>query len=211
MRVVGLAVVLLLSMLHPGCATMTQGECLTGNWARVGYEDGAAGYPPSRLGDHERACAAHGVGVDARAYMDAREHGLDVYCTPHRGFTVGSNGHNYAGVCPYELERGFLAGYTDGRYVHDARQRVNQARSDVSSTEHRIRTLRKDIDKTRDRIGKQDIAEQDRDALRGELRRLREDMQRTEGELARAQRRRQIAERDLDDVMHRFAPAYGSW
>ncbi len=211
MRVIGCVVVFLLAVLQSGCATMTQGDCLSGNWARVGYDDGAAGYPPSRLGDHERACAAHGVGVDARTYMDSRERGLDVYCTPHRGFTVGSNGQNYAGVCPFDLERDFLVGYADGRYVYDAKQLAEQARSDVSSLDYRIRTLRKDVDKTRDRIGKADIEEKDRDSLRHELRRLRDDLKRAEDDLQQAHRRQHVAERDLDHVMRRFSPAYGSW
>lgn len=212
MRVIGVVVVFLLAVLQSGCATMTQSECLSGNWARVGYDDGVAGYPPSRLANHERACAAHGVGVDARTYLDARERGLDVYCTPYRGFSVGSNGQNYAGVCPVGLERDFLAGYEDGRYVYDARQLADQARSDVSSVEYRIRTLRKDIDRTRDRIGKPDVAEKDRDALRNELRRLRDDLRRAEDDLSHAERRQHMAERDLDHVMRRFAPAYGgSW
>ena len=32
--------------------------------------------------------------------MEAREQGLETYCTPYRGFSVGSEGRNYAGVCP---------------------------------------------------------------------------------------------------------------
>src|SRR5690554_1264834 len=118
MRLTVFAVAVLL--LPSGCATMTQGECLTGNWTRVGYEDGAAGHPPSRLGNHEAACAAHGLGVDAQAYFDARERGLLEYCTPYGGFNAGSNGRSYHGVCTHDVEGGFLAGYDDGRHVHDA-------------------------------------------------------------------------------------------
>lgn len=204
-------VLLALAAVQAGCATMTEGECLDGNWRRIGYEDGAMGYPLSRIGEHERACAAHGVGVDARAYMDAREQGLETYCTPYRGFSVGSEGRNYAGVCPAALEDGFLAGYADGRYVHDARQAADRARSDVATIENRMRGLRKDIDRTRDRIGRTDLAERDRDALRKELGRLREDMDRAERDLARAHRTRQAAERDFDLVVRRFTPVYGSW
>lgn len=211
MRVIGLVAILGLAGLQAGCATMTRSECIDGNWRRIGYQDGTMGYPPSRIGEHERACAAHGVPVDARAYLESREQGLEVYCTPQRGFSVGSDGRSYAGVCPRGLEEGFLAGYADGRFVHDASQAADQARSDASAIEHRIRQLRKDIDQTRERIGAEGLAERERDALRAELRRLREDMERAERDLVRAERAREAAEREFDRARRRFAPLYSGW
>src|SRR5690606_40247400 len=69
----------------------------------------------------------------------------------------------YAGVCPAWAEADFLAGYADGRVVHDARQYVERARSEISRQEHRIRQLRKDTDRTRERIGRDGISAEDRD------------------------------------------------
>ncbi|WP_222564604.1 DUF2799 domain-containing protein [Novilysobacter antarcticus] len=189
---------------------MSQGDCLSGNWSRIGYEDGVAGYPSSRLGNHEQACAAYGVGVDARAYLEARERGLEVYCTPYRGFTAAANGRNYAGVCPGHLEPGFLAGFGDGRFVYDAKQHFDDVSSDVSSIEHRIRKADKDIDKAQKRLGHAE-SEDERKRLRREISDLRADLRRAEEDLMHARRREDMARRDLDHVSRRFAPLYGHW
>jgi hypothetical protein len=44
-----------------GCATLGKEECLNADWFTIGFEDGARGYPASRIGDHREACAKHGV------------------------------------------------------------------------------------------------------------------------------------------------------
>lgn len=210
MRLIGFCTVVL-TLLLSGCASMTQSECLMGNWTRVGYEDGAAGYPPSRLRNHESACAAHGVGVDAQAYFDARERGLLEYCTPYGGFNAGSNGRSYQGVCPYEAEGGFLAGYADGQYVYEASQYASQARSEVSTQENRIRKLRRDIDRMRDRVGNAGSGDERR-VLGDELQALRADLRRAEHDLAQAQRQHDLAERELQRVRYSFEPRYrGGW
>lgn len=209
MRGIGTMVLSAGLVLLPGCASMTVDECLSGNWARVGYQDGAAGYPPGRLANHEAACAAHGIGVDAQTYFDARQDGLHEYCTPYRGYHAGSNGQNYAGVCPVETEGGFLAGYADGRVVYDARQYVDQARSEVSTVERRIRNLRKDMDRSQERIGGSDISESERRGQRTELQRLRGELRRADGDLVHARRREQNALAELDRVMRRYPPIYG--
>lgn len=199
-------------LLLGGCATMTQDQCLRGNWTRVGYEDGAAGHPPSRLGNHEAACAAHGIGVDAQAYFDARDRGLLEYCTPYGGFVAGRNGRNYHGVCTYEDEAGFLTGYNDGRHIHDASEHASRARSEVSTYDNRIRRLRRDIDRTRERIGNTD-SDNERKALADELQELRNDLRRAERDLDHARRQHDLAERDLQRVLHLLEPRYyrGGW
>lgn len=210
MRASKLMMIVLLALLHAGCATMTQGECLSGNWARVGYDDGAAGYPSSRLRNHEQACAAHGVGVDARTYLDAREQGLEVYCTPYRGFTAASNGQNYAGVCPGHLEHGFLAGFNDGRFVYDAKRHLDDVGSDVSAIEYRIRKTSQDIDKTSKRL-RDAGSDEERNRLQRELRNLRDDVRRADEDLRHARYREDTAQRDFDRINRRFAPVYGHW
>ena len=48
------------------CATMSQEQCLRGDWRAVGYGDGVDGRPMSRLDDHAKACAKAGVTPDAK-------------------------------------------------------------------------------------------------------------------------------------------------
>ncbi len=211
MRWSAFPVLILLALGFSGCATMTQGECLSGNWLRVGYQDGAAGHPPSRLGNHEAACAAHGVGVDPQAYFDGRERGLVEYCTPWGGFNAGRNGRTYHGVCAYESEGAFLTGYTDGRHVHEADQYASRARSDVSSRESRIRRLQRDIDRLRGRMESAESSD-DRKALAAELQALRGELRQAERSLVQARREHDLAERELQRVRYLLEPRYhGGW
>lgn len=152
MRVVGVVMVIGLALLQAGCATMNQDQCLTGDWALVGYKDGAGGAPPSRLDDHAKACAAYGVRPDAATYLDARERGLMAYCTPPRGFTEGRLGRRYYDVCPPSMAQGFLAGYDDGLRVHSADQYREQISDDVRRFDRRIKDIEDELDDIRDRL-----------------------------------------------------------
>jgi hypothetical protein len=44
---------------------MSKEACLQGDWAGVGFKDGEAGRPQSRLDEHAKACAKAGVVPDA--------------------------------------------------------------------------------------------------------------------------------------------------
>ena len=37
-----------------GCATMGKDECLSADWRTIGFEDGAGGYPASRIGQYRQ-------------------------------------------------------------------------------------------------------------------------------------------------------------
>jgi hypothetical protein len=56
-------------------AKMSKDECRTVDWRTVGYEDGVAGQPGNRIGEHRRACAEHGVTPDLNAYLAGRDRG----------------------------------------------------------------------------------------------------------------------------------------
>ncbi|MFB3107496.1 MAG: DUF2799 domain-containing protein, partial [Pseudomonadales bacterium] len=94
-----------------GCATMSGDECVTSDWTTIGYEDGVRGHTADRIGQHRKACAKHGVTPDFAAYQSGRDLGLVEYCQPSRGFSVGSNGGRYNGVCSVNLEGDFLDAY----------------------------------------------------------------------------------------------------
>ncbi len=111
-----------------GCATMSGDECLTSDWAAIGYEDGARGYTSDRLSQHRKACAKHGVTVDFAAYRDGREQGLEEYCQPGRGFDIGVNGGRYNGVCSVDLEADFLDAYNAGYHLYSLRSNVSRTR-----------------------------------------------------------------------------------
>jgi hypothetical protein len=91
-----------------GCASMSADECVTSDWHAIGYEDGARGYTADQLGNRRKACAKHGITPDFESYRAGREEGLRQYCQPSRGFSLGSGGARYNGVCPGDLEADFV-------------------------------------------------------------------------------------------------------
>lgn len=128
-----------------GCASMGKSECLAVDWQTVGYEDGVAGRAGDRIANHRKACAKFGVTPDLDAYRAGRNQGLREYCRPPNGFQVGARGGNYNGVCPTDLEGGFVRAYESGRELYNlesrvakAANRVAAARRELEHAEHEI-------------------------------------------------------------------------
>jgi hypothetical protein len=136
-RIRNISIPLLLAALLAACASgMSKDECQVADWHAIGYEDGARGRPVSRVGEHRKSCAKHGMALDFEAYRYGWEDGLRHYCQPGNGYRQGRGGQGYAGVCPPELEAEFLDAYGQGRELHDMEARVRQ-------TERTLRYKRK--------------------------------------------------------------------
>ncbi|WP_339931425.1 DUF2799 domain-containing protein [uncultured Brevundimonas sp.] len=193
------------------CATMSEDQCLAGDWGNQGYADGRSGQPVSRLESHTEACAKYGVVPDAPSYYSAREDGLREYCTPARGFQVGREGSGYADVCPPQLEADFLPAYRDGQIVYAAEQALSSARSSVSSLGSRAEDLDDKIRAKRAEMRADGLTDEQREQIRnriGEIRREREGVLR---DWRRAQDEVDDAERRVRDVHYRFVDHYGRW
>lgn len=114
-----------------GCASMNGDQCLTSDWQAIGFEDGSRGYSASRLGNHRKACAKHGVTPDFEAYQAGHDKGLNTYCQPSRGFSLGNNGGTYNGVCSAHREGDFIDAFNTGHKLYSLRSRVNTANSQI--------------------------------------------------------------------------------
>jgi hypothetical protein len=166
-----------------GCATMSGEECATADWAAVGYEDGANGYPTERLGDHRKACAKHGYTPDFAAYRQGREQGLVEYCQTGRGFKAGESGANYHGVCPPELEEDFLSGYRIGHHLHTLRSAISDKSSDIHRNERNIKKLEEDIRDKEAVLANNELNSDDRRDLLDEIKRMSERMGRLKADI----------------------------
>jgi ribosome modulation factor len=125
-----------------GCSSqMSRDECRTVDWRTVGYEDGVAGRPGDRIGEHRRACAEHGVAPDLNAYLAGRTEGLKEYCQPHNGYRDGASGRTYHDVCPADLAEAFEQAYDEGRGLYVREQRVRDADEQIESRRREIRRL----------------------------------------------------------------------
>jgi len=131
----------LAAALATGCASMSADECRYVDWRTVGYEDGASGLPASRVGDHRRACAEHGVAPDLAAYNAGRDAGMREFCQPHNGYRVGASGQVYYGTCPADLSPAFERGYDAGRELYVRQQRVADAEAAIAERHAEIRRL----------------------------------------------------------------------
>jgi hypothetical protein len=194
-----------------GCATMSKEACLQGDWAGVGFKDGEAGRPQSRLEDHAKACAKAGVVPDAAPYFAARDQGLKLYCTQDRGFSEGRTGQSYAGVCPPEPERGFLVGYADGQLVHAAVSRLSEAESDRQSADHRAEKRDREARGVEDELRNPKLNDEQKHELRDRLNRLRSERRQAVEDGRRAEWAARDAEREVDELRHRFGVRYGGW
>lgn len=121
-----------------GCAGMSSEECLATDWSAIGYEDGARGYTSDHFSKHRKACAKHGVAADFSDYQAGRAQGLNEYCQPGRGFSVGVNGGQYYGVCSATQEGAFLDAYNTGHHLYALRSAVNHANSSINSKKYEL-------------------------------------------------------------------------
>lgn len=166
-----------------GCATMSSDECMTSDWSTIGFEDGARGYTADRIGQHRKACAKHGVTPDFTDYQTGRDQGLQQYCQPSRGFTVGSNGGSYNGVCSIEMEGSFLDAYNTGYHLYTLRSNVNRANSDIHARERELDRIADTVRrKERELIG-DETTTQDRILLLADLKDLSEETGQLEAEI----------------------------
>lgn len=203
---IGLGAVLLSS-----CATMSEDQCMAGDWGGQGLKDGAEGLLMSRLEDHAKACAKVGVVPDERAYFSAREDGLRRYCTVEGGFEFGRRGSEYRGVCPAELEESFLPAYRDGQIVYTAESALSTAESNVSSAEGRLSDRQDKLaDKERE-LGQDGLTDAQREQIRNRIREVRDEIRDARRDLRSAENDLEYARSQAEDVRYRFRDIYGYW
>jgi len=147
-RNTGLLALMLIGAVLSGCATMNKEECLTADWRAVGYEDGTRGYMASKIAEHRKACAEHGVTPDLDAYRAGRKEGLREFCKARNGYNLGIAGHGYAGTCPADLEEAFAAAYQQGRQIYTLRYQIKAKKNLKHKREHELEDMKADLVET---------------------------------------------------------------
>lgn len=164
-------------ILLPGCASMSKEECLTANWLDQGFRDGRSGQPLTRIADHQKACAKVGVVPNQASYVEGRDKGIALYCTPENALTVGRQGQPYRNACPATLEHEFLVSYKQGKQLYEAEQRTEALSQDLRQFEL---LLRDEDDREQRRYLRQHIRDLD-----WELQRARDEQRYLERNLER--------------------------
>lgn len=174
------APLLLSLMLSGGCATLSKQACQEGDWYGIGYEDGTKGYESSRLMEHSKTCLEYGISPNAADYRKGWNSGIALYCTKDRGYQEGSGIDRYRASCPESLEQDFLRGYLLGLEAaeSDLHRELSRKSRELTTSALLLSNLK----------GK-------------EYKKQREEIERLEREMARA-------ENKLDDI-NRLRREYG--
>jgi hypothetical protein len=136
--------VLALIMLS-GCAGMSEQACLVTDWRSVGFEDGVAGRSAGSIGNYRQQCSRHGIAPDLAEYRAGHSEGVLVYCRAGNGFEVGRRGNSYRGVCPADLEPGFLAAYSEGFHLYELEDAVRSVDREIAGRHQRLEQLTYEI------------------------------------------------------------------
>lgn len=160
--------ILALALSMTGCATLSQSDCVKGDWFRIGRQDALWGYTSDRLKQHEKACIKHGYGTDPQAYEDGYAEGLVAFCVPEKAFDLGRRGGSYYRQCPPEADTWFLPAFDLGRQVYDLDQELAKIKSEIEDLREEIKD-----DKT---------TEESREAAEQRLRYVKRDRERRERE-----------------------------
>lgn len=119
-----------------GCATLNENECRSVDWRELGRNDGAHGYESSRLGEHMEACGKYGITPDGGAYRAGRDEGLRQYCQPDNALQLGRSGGGYNQVCPGESGAMFVAFYNRGAQLRQIESDLHQLQEEADAQRH---------------------------------------------------------------------------
>jgi hypothetical protein len=178
---------------------MSENECVMADWYAIGYEDGSRGYTADQIGNRRTACAKHGVTPDFQSYQSGRAEGLKEFCQPQRGFNLGAAGGRYNGICPAQLEPGFLDAYRNGSQLHALRSNVNAANHAITAKQNELDDIQGTIRTKEAQLIAVETSVQDRILIVADLKDLNERTGQLEAEIVdlveeRAHHERQLAE-----------------
>ena len=160
----------LLLLFLSGCASLSEEECLTGDWEGIGYRDGLQGELQSVLSEHQKSCSEYQISLNLDEYIYGYKQGLKVYCQPNNAFRVGLRGVEYTYVCPTAIEESFLVEYQRGRTIYLQEQKVNALKTEIERVEQQLKKLTKKIKTTERNLLKEGASRQERKTLLENLR-----------------------------------------
>ena len=178
----GMGLVALAATGLAGCAAVSKEQCVAGDWSELGEAHASVGKAANYLDEVVKSCGKHGITPDTTAYRSGWHRGLQNYCTPLNGFTLGKQNKTKSPICPPQMAGGFNEGYRLGFTIWSARDRVERVESEIRSLESRSYDLSEELDELscKDKKGKE------RKKCRRKRKRLHSDLHDAEADLSSA-------------------------
>ena len=168
-QIIGVCAALVVLTAVQGCATLSETDCLTTDWAVLGEVDGQRGRPLSELNRYRRQCAVYGVIPDTQVYIEARERGLAHYCTLENGYREGRSGVPDKLVCPLALAPDFQRGHRLGRAILTSFGQLSNSGSAIRAARSDIEDLRAGIEDREASLRSDDLTDEEKKKNRNEI------------------------------------------
>lgn len=165
-----------------GCATLSADECQAADWRMIGYEDGVDGKDPSVVSRHRQACAKVGITPDLDAYRRGRGEGIRIFCESGNAYRLGREGYAYAGVCPPDMEREFLAAHAEGMAIFNLESDVQSVAGEIARVDYAIEDAERRIAAAHDTLDEKELTRERRQRIREDIEILSRDVGRMEAE-----------------------------
>ena len=190
--------ILSLCLLLAGCAGMDAAECQLADWRAIGYEDGVQGRGPEHFATRRKACAEHGVMAQFDAYTVGRGEGLAQYCRPLNGYHLGTQGHQYRGICPAGLESAFVAAHADGYGLYQRHATLKSIRSRLNHRKKRANEIERQLVEKTTALVSFGAGPSQRASLAVDLKQLAEEKGEVEQTIVQLERDEALAARDYE-------------
>jgi hypothetical protein len=188
-----------------GCSGMDAEECASADWRAIGYEDGLRGQSAAAFGTHRKACAEHGIRADFDAYLAGRDRGVAHFCRPQNGYQLGTQGRQYLGICPTDLEPAFLAAHADGYGLYERGAALDHIRKRLHHSRERSRSIEYQLAESTALLIAPDLLPTERATLAIELKQLTEEKLDLERSIDQLEQDRAAAEQEYDDYRRHLA------
>lgn len=190
------------SVLLSGCASrsLSEHQCLAGDWQTVGERDGAHGLPATHVLVHQNACGRHQIVPDSGAYREGWARGVRRFCTADNGYQLGLSGRANPSVCPDSLMTAHQQAYFDGRELYLARAEVRRLEAQIDRMETRRGKIDTEILASAAAQADPSLSPTDRLALVERTRTLLAERESLDAELPVLRRALDSAYDELDDI-----------
>lgn len=198
---------LLAALLLGGCqsATVSESQCIAGDWQTIGLRDGANGLPSTQLLEHQDACVRHGAFPNREAYLAGWNEGIVGYCQADNGFALGSRGGGYRNVCPPALAPAFVTAYEEGRALYRVRSDVISLERLIQRKEARLATVNRELLASGTAQLEEDLTTQERVELLAKSQRLMDERSELERELPELAEELRYKEGELNALQRALA------